>query len=76
MSTLSLAEHLARVPDGRQEQGKRHPLAALLNLVAAGVLCGMRGLSGIAQFGRLPRGCWNWCAATGASRTACTMSAT
>ncbi len=50
MSRLSLAEHLARVPDWRQQQGKRHPLAALLNLVAAGVLCGMRGLSARVRF--------------------------
>lgn len=52
MATLSLAEHLARVPDPRQALGKRHPLAALLNLVGVAVLCGMRSLQAIAQFGR------------------------
>lgn len=52
MASLSLAEHLARVPDLRQASGKRHSLAAVLNLVALGVLCGMRSLQAIAQFGR------------------------
>lgn len=49
---LSLAEHLAAVPDPRHDQGKRHSLAAILNLVAAAILCGMRSLQAIAQFGR------------------------
>jgi predicted transposase YbfD/YdcC len=49
---LSLAQHLALVPDTRHDQGKRHPLVAVLNLVAAAVLCGMRSLQAIAQFGR------------------------
>jgi hypothetical protein len=52
MASLSLAEHLARVPDPRQASGKRHPLAAVLNLVSVAVLCGMRSLQAIAQFGR------------------------
>jgi len=52
MAALSLAEHLARVPDPRQNSGKRHSLAALLNLVSVAVLCGMRSLEAIAQFGR------------------------
>jgi DDE_Tnp_1-associated/Transposase DDE domain len=51
-SCLSLADYLARVPDTRHDQGKRHPLAAVLNLVAAAVLCGMRSLQAIAQLGR------------------------
>lgn len=55
-STLSLAQHLALVPDPRHDQGKRHSLAAILNLVAAAILCGMRSLQAIAQFGRaLPK---------------------
>ena len=49
---LSLAQYLARVPDTRHQQGQRHTLAAVLNLVAAAVLCGMRSLQAIAQFGR------------------------
>lgn len=52
MASLSLAEHLARIPDPRLEQGKRHSLAALLNLVTAAVLCGMRSLQAMAHFGR------------------------
>jgi hypothetical protein len=52
MASLSLADHLARVPDPRQDSGKRHSLAALLNLVAVAVLSGMRSLQAIAQFGR------------------------
>jgi DDE_Tnp_1-associated/Transposase DDE domain len=51
-AALSLADHLALVPDPRHDQGKRHSLAALLNLVAAALLCGMRSLQAIAQFGR------------------------
>ncbi len=52
MASLSLAEHLARVPDPRQASGKRHSLAAVLNLVTVAILCGMRSLQAIAQFGR------------------------
>jgi len=52
MASLSLADHLARVPDPRQASGKRHSLAAVLNLVAVAVLTGMRSLHAIAQFGR------------------------
>ncbi len=52
MASLSLAEHLARVPDPRQNSGKRHSLAALLNLVTVAVLSGLRSLEAIAQFGR------------------------
>jgi hypothetical protein len=51
-----LAQHLALVPDPRHDQGKRHTLAAILNLVAAALLCGLRSLQAIAQFGRaLPK---------------------
>lgn len=52
MASLSLADHLARVPDPRQDSGKRHSLAAVLNLVAVAILSGMRSLQAIAQFGR------------------------
>ena len=52
MASLSLADRLARVPDARHPQGQRHSLAAILNLVAVAVLCGMRSLQAIVQFGR------------------------
>lgn len=52
MATVSLADHLARVPDPRQPSGKRHSLAAVLNLVAVAVMSGMRSLAAIAQLGR------------------------
>jgi len=52
MASLSLADHLARVPDPRQPSGKRHSLAAVLNLVAVAVLSGLRSLQAMAQFGR------------------------
>jgi hypothetical protein len=52
MAALALADHLARIPDPREASGRRHSLAALLNLVSVAVLCGMRSLEGIAQFGR------------------------
>jgi len=52
MASLSLADRLARIPDPRLDQGKRHSLAAILQLVAAAVLCGMRSLQAITQFGR------------------------
>jgi DDE family transposase len=52
MASLSLAERLARLPDPRLDQGRRHSLAAILHLVATAVLCGMRSLQAIAQFGR------------------------
>jgi hypothetical protein len=52
MAPVSLADRLACIPDPRQDGGKRHPLAAILNLLAVGVLCGLRGLGAIAQLGR------------------------
>jgi hypothetical protein len=48
----SLLELLATVPDPRGTQGKVHPLAAILGLVAVAVLAGCQGLEAIAQFGR------------------------
>lgn len=52
MASRSLADHLARVPDPRRDSGKRHALAAVLNLVAVAILSGLRSLHAIAQFGR------------------------
>ncbi len=52
MDGLSLADCFRAIPDPRAVVGKRHPLAAILNLVAAAVACGMKSLEAIAQFGR------------------------
>lgn len=50
----SLLEAFAKVPDSRRgHKGFRHPLAAMLALATAAMLCGARSLNGIAQWGRL-----------------------
>lgn len=49
---LSLSERFARIPDPRLAQGRRHPLPAILNLVAVAMLSGFRSLDAIVQFGR------------------------
>jgi len=50
--SLSPLDYLKMVPDFRRNQGKRHPLAAILAQVRAAVLCGYRRLSAIAQWQR------------------------
>src|SRR2546421_5992854 len=50
--TMSLYEALAKVPDPRQDSGKRHPLPAVLTLMCVAMLSGARSLYAIAQFGR------------------------
>ena len=52
MAGLSLADCFRAIPDPRAASGKRHPLAAILNLIAAAVACGMKSLEAIAEFGR------------------------
>ena len=52
MAGLSLADCFRAIPDPRAVGGKRHPLVAILNLVAAAVACGIKSLEAIAQFGR------------------------
>jgi hypothetical protein len=49
---VSLWECFAGVPDPRDESGKRHPLQAVLTLVAVAMLSGCRSLYAAAQFGR------------------------
>ena len=52
----SLKDVLSRIPDRRCREGRRHPLGAILMLVAVGMMCGARGQRGIAAWGReLPR---------------------
>jgi hypothetical protein len=48
----SLLACLADVPDPRWAAGKRHPLTAMLAQACCAILCGARGLSAIAQWGR------------------------
>ena len=49
---VSLWDCFADVPDPRDESGKRHPLRAVLTLVAVAMLAGCRSLYAAAQFGR------------------------
>jgi hypothetical protein len=52
MAGVSLLESFAEVPDPRDRQGRRHPLAAVLGLTVVAILAGMKSLEAIAQFGR------------------------
>ena len=51
-SLPSLAAFLAQVPDTRQRQGRRHPLAAVLGLILSGLLAGRDQAAAIAEWGR------------------------
>jgi len=44
----SLPDFFAAIPDPRRAQGKRHPLASVLAIATAAILCGMRGYKAIA----------------------------
>jgi hypothetical protein len=48
-----LLEFLSGVPDFRSSQGRRHPLAAILSMACAAILCGYRTYPAIAEWGRL-----------------------
>jgi hypothetical protein len=50
--TPTLIDLLAQVPDPRRPQGTRHPLPAVLSLLALAMLAGMRSLQGVVDFGR------------------------
>jgi hypothetical protein len=52
MSTPTQFDCLATVPDARSRHGLRHPLAAVLGMVALAILMGRTNLAGIARFGR------------------------
>lgn len=48
----SLLRALAQVPDPRSRHGRRHPLPAILAMATVAMLCGVRSLYAIAQWGR------------------------
>jgi hypothetical protein len=46
-----LIDVLAEIPDPRQARGKRYPLAGLLTLACAALLCGYKSYSAMAEWG-------------------------
>lgn len=55
-AVASVAEALAGVTDPREPGGRRYPLASLLLLLTAGLLCQATSLRAIARWGRLHAG--------------------
>lgn len=52
----SLFAALARIPDPRSSQGRRHPLASLLALLIVALCCGANQVKGAVIFGRERKG--------------------
>ena len=50
--TMSLSEVFQTISDHRSPSGRRHPLSAILTLMAVSVLAGANGYEAIARFGR------------------------
>lgn len=51
-SVIPLIEFLVEVPDFRAARGRRYPLAAILALACAAILCGYHSYSAMAEWGR------------------------
>jgi len=47
-----LVEILAEIPDFRKDQGKRHPLSAILALACVAIMCGAKGYLAMSEWGR------------------------
>lgn len=52
MTTASILEYFANVPDPRIERSQRHPLASVLTLSLCAVVCGADSFVSIEHFGR------------------------
>ena len=52
IQSMSLVEAFSSVPDPRGRRGRRHPLPAVLTLLAVGTMCGGRSIYAILQWGR------------------------
>ena len=51
MSVVPLTEALKQVPDFRSRHGRRYPMASMLSLGIAAMLCGYNTYSAMAEFG-------------------------